>query len=42
MSSPSPVPVVQGNEGEDKDSLFSSEKSEGKLIPFPFFLKIYA
>ncbi|KAJ8920059.1 hypothetical protein NQ315_011713 [Exocentrus adspersus] len=31
MSSPSPAPVFQGNEGEDKDSLFSSEKSEEKV-----------
>lgn len=30
MSSPSPMPAVNEKEGEDKDSLFSSEESEGR------------
>lgn len=30
MSSPSPLPTVIEKEGEDKDSLFSSEEAEGK------------
>ncbi|CAG9819075.1 unnamed protein product [Phaedon cochleariae] len=34
MSSPSPVPNLHEKRGEDKDSLFSSEKSEEKVVVF--------
>lgn len=36
MSSPSPVLAMQEKEGEDKDSLFSSEETEGKSINYHF------